>query len=91
MFVKPLSIEEILENNPEVNKEDIKKLKKWIEDQPHLPMPLDIHIICCLHRCFYDLEKSKIHMDNVLTAVSDTPEFTTVLTHDQYKFCSSVV
>lgn len=34
---KWIPIDEIYEKYPELNKEDVKLVQKWIESQPHLP------------------------------------------------------
>lgn len=35
--VVPITAEEEYEKNPEISKENIETIKKWIESQPHLP------------------------------------------------------
>lgn len=37
MAVKPMSIQKEYEKHPDITPEDIKNLREWLKNQPHLP------------------------------------------------------
>ncbi|XP_050672065.1 clavesin-2-like [Leptidea sinapis] len=51
--VKPITIEEEYEKNPDITAEDVHTMRAWLDAQPHLPAHLitDVQLLIALHCC----------------------------------------
>ncbi|XP_025414704.1 alpha-tocopherol transfer protein-like [Sipha flava] len=72
----PITAEEEYAKNPEVSRETINDLKKWIATQPHLPqnMPEEM-LILFYHSCYFNVEQTKNCIEVYYTLKTETPEF----------------
>lgn len=64
-IVKPITIEREYEKNPDISPEDIKKLRDWLQTQPHLPGHLltDVDLLITCHCCDKSQEVTKQVLD----------------------------
>lgn len=75
--------------NPNLEK-DVKKLKDWLEKQPHLPNIDESRLIFFVHNCYNSVEKAKSALDNYLTIRTLCPEMFCYKSHDEFKQAASV-
>ncbi|KAL0266539.1 UNVERIFIED_CONTAM: hypothetical protein PYX00_009049 [Menopon gallinae] len=61
-------------NLPADKDEDIKLLRVWLEQQPHLPPLTDGHLYLFLHSNYYDLENTKDTIEAYFTIRTTSPE-----------------
>ncbi|KAI4488563.1 hypothetical protein M0802_011511 [Mischocyttarus mexicanus] len=69
------SLEEYLKKNPDVQKSELQIIRDWINKQPHLPKLNDVQLILFLHSNYYQLEPTKITIENFLTFKTHVTEF----------------
>ena len=91
--IKPLTKElqhvaqEELREVPDRIPEDLKILRSWIEQQPHLNARLDEQfLIQFLRGCKYDFEKAKKKIDFFYTLKTKYPTFANATEVNQDKF-----
>ncbi|XP_022187145.1 alpha-tocopherol transfer protein-like isoform X4 [Nilaparvata lugens] len=76
MKVEPITAEEEYMKNPDLKKEEIAELKKWMKTQPHLPQNVtDEQLILFHHSCYYDMDATKACIEVYYTTRTNTPEF----------------
>ncbi|KAJ1525291.1 hypothetical protein ONE63_010114 [Megalurothrips usitatus] len=65
-----------LDQDPEVTKEDVKRLREWLKKQPHLPSHMeDERLERFLYGCKFSLERTKQVLDTYYRVRATTPEF----------------
>lgn len=74
-MIKMVPLEEEIKNNPELRIEDIKTLRDWYDQQPHLPKISDKELSLFLHSNYYRLEPTKTTIDSYFTIRTRVPEF----------------
>ncbi|XP_055528169.1 alpha-tocopherol transfer protein-like isoform X2 [Wyeomyia smithii] len=60
---------------PELKREDVQKIREWMEKQPHLPKITDLEIILFLHSNYHRIESTKTTIDSFYTCRTHVPEF----------------
>ncbi|VVC28755.1 Hypothetical protein CINCED_3A010787 [Cinara cedri] len=74
--VIPITAEEEYAKNPEISKQNIEDLRKWIATQPHLPQNVtEEMLILFYHSCYFQMEQTKSCIEIYYTLKADTPEF----------------
>lgn len=73
MKMSGLSVENIYDAKPNL-KNDIEKLREWVQKQPHFPEFDERYLVYFVDSCYYSLEKTKVALDNFLTTRSLCPE-----------------
>lgn len=74
--IVPITADEEYAKNPEISKENIEELRKWLVTQPHLPQNISEEmLILFYHSCFFDMEQTKICIEIYYTLKTETPEF----------------
>lgn len=68
-------INEEYKENPEISRDEIKKLLEWIKQQPHLPEISEIEAIQFFHSCLFSMEFAKQTIDINFTVKTHCPEF----------------
>ncbi|XP_063530837.1 alpha-tocopherol transfer protein-like [Cydia strobilella] len=60
-----ISVEREYEKNPEISSEDVKNIREWMLNQPHLPHEhiTDLDIILAYHRCDQNIQNTKKLID----------------------------
>ncbi|KAG8300720.1 alpha-tocopherol transfer protein-like [Homalodisca vitripennis] len=71
----PITLEEEYRKNPDFPTSDLKLLKEWARNQPHLPPVPEERMLLFHHSCMYDIEKTKACVETYYTLRSNTPEF----------------
>ncbi|CAG4967945.1 unnamed protein product [Parnassius apollo] len=63
--VKQFPVEKEYEKNPDITKEDIRKLREWLKTQPHIPGENidDLDLVIVFHSCDTSAEVSKQVLD----------------------------
>lgn len=74
MIENKCNIQKVYHDNPDLKKEDVEILEKWINKQPHLPEVTELQLITFLHSCYYRIEATKVTIDNFFTLRTLTPE-----------------
>ncbi|KAF5284121.1 hypothetical protein FQR65_LT00121 [Abscondita terminalis] len=62
-----------LKEVPQSKAKDLKKIKTWMANQPHLPVISDEYIHLFLHACFYNQDKTKHTIETYFTIRASTP------------------
>ncbi|KAK4878820.1 hypothetical protein RN001_011326 [Aquatica leii] len=62
-----------LKDVPQNKSKDLKKIRTWLGDQPHLPYISDEYIHLFLHACFYNQDKTKHAIETYFTIRGSTP------------------
>jgi len=75
MAIKEASVDEQYKKFPQLDRNEVLKLKEWYEMQPHLPNITELEAIIFLHACYYSIERAKICMDTYHTTRTLCPEF----------------
>lgn len=82
MTLIPPSVEQLkrmrseLDQDPEITKEDLVRLREWLSKQPHLPQHIDdIRLERFLYGCKFSLERTKKILDKYYTVRTGIPEF----------------
>ncbi|XP_060880448.1 alpha-tocopherol transfer protein-like [Metopolophium dirhodum] len=74
--IVPITADEEYAKNPEISKENIEDLRKWLVTQPHLPQNIpEEMLILFYHSCFFDMEQTKTCIEIYYTLKTETPEF----------------
>uniref|UniRef100_A0A2S2NPS6 Alpha-tocopherol transfer protein-like n=1 Tax=Schizaphis graminum TaxID=13262 RepID=A0A2S2NPS6_SCHGA len=74
--IVPITADEEYAKNPEISKENIEDLRKWIATQPHLPQNIpEEMLILFYHSCFFDMEQTRNCIEIYYTLKTETPEF----------------
>jgi len=74
--IVPIMAEEEYEKNPEISRENINEIRKWLATQPHLPQNVpDQMLILFYHSCYFDMEQTQNCMEVYYTLKTETPEF----------------
>ncbi|XP_058456583.1 uncharacterized protein LOC131433978 [Malaya genurostris] len=60
---------------PDLKREDVQKIREWMEKQPHLPKISDLEIILFLHSNYHRIEPTKNTIDAFYTCRTHVPEF----------------
>ncbi|XP_038111601.1 alpha-tocopherol transfer protein-like isoform X2 [Culex quinquefasciatus] len=60
---------------PDLKREDVQKIREWMEKQPHLPKISDLEIILFLHSNYHRIEPTKKTIDENYTCRTHVPEF----------------
>ncbi|XP_055622789.1 uncharacterized protein LOC129766292 [Toxorhynchites rutilus septentrionalis] len=60
---------------PELKREDVQKIREWMEKQPHLPKISDLEIVLFLHSNYSRIEPTKQTIDANYTCRTHVPEF----------------
>lgn len=67
---------EAIEKNPSLEREKIDELRKWINDQPHLPKYIsDEQLILFYHSCIYNLPNTKKCIEEYYRLRLKVPQF----------------
>ncbi|XP_067015078.2 alpha-tocopherol transfer protein-like [Anabrus simplex] len=69
------TVEEEFEKNPDLKKEDLASLRRWLAEYPHFPAIPERQLILFLHSCYYNIENTKSCIENYYTVRSNTPYF----------------
>lgn len=67
--------EEELKKNPELKVSDVEALRKWSEQQPHLPKIADSELALFLHSNYYRVEPTKSTIETFYSIRTNVPEF----------------
>ncbi|XP_058829856.1 alpha-tocopherol transfer protein-like isoform X2 [Topomyia yanbarensis] len=59
---------------PDLKREDVQKIREWMEKQPHLPKISDLEIILFLHSNYHRVESTKATIDAFYTCRTHAPE-----------------
>ncbi|KAE9526635.1 hypothetical protein AGLY_013283 [Aphis glycines] len=74
--IVPITADEEYAKNPEISKENIDNLRKWIATQPHLPQNIpEEMLILFYHSCYLNMEETKTCIEIYYTLKTETPEF----------------
>jgi hypothetical protein len=74
--IVPITADEEYTKNPEISKENIENIRKWLVTQPHLPQNLpEEMLILFYHSCYFNLEQTKSCIEIYYTLKTNTPEF----------------
>lgn len=71
--MKILDSESLYKKYPKINREDVEKIRNWIEKQPHLPKITDLEISWFLFGTNYSIEAAKTRLDNYFTFRTHVP------------------
>ncbi|XP_022910680.2 alpha-tocopherol transfer protein-like [Onthophagus taurus] len=71
---KVTTLDDEFKKNPELKREDIDIISKWVHQQSHLPKISDLKIAFFLHSCYYKLEPTKSCIENYYTIKTRCPE-----------------
>lgn len=66
-IIAKLDVEGMSKRYPEFNKNDIEKIRLWMNKNPHLPKIEDLEIFYFLHTMDFSVEASKTRIDNFYT------------------------
>ncbi|XP_055854077.1 alpha-tocopherol transfer protein-like [Episyrphus balteatus] len=69
------SVEEQYRRFPEMDKQDVLKLKQWVQQQPHMPNLSELDVILFFHACYYSMELTKRTIETNLSIRTHVPEF----------------
>ncbi|XP_039444104.1 clavesin-1 isoform X1 [Culex pipiens pallens] len=62
---------------PDLKREDVQKIREWMEKQPHLPKISELEAILFLHSNYYKMEATKTAIEAYYTLRSTVPMFFT--------------
>lgn len=62
-----------LKNAPHNRSKELKKIRNWMDAQPHLPHISDEYLYLFLHACFYHHDKTKHTIETYFTIRANTP------------------
>lgn len=62
-----LDVEEQCKKYPDFNKDDVQKIRTWLDKTPHLPKITNHEIFMFLHSTEFSVEASKTKIDNFYT------------------------
>ncbi|KAF2881466.1 hypothetical protein ILUMI_24702 [Ignelater luminosus] len=62
-----------LKNIPHDRVKELKKIRSWMNSQPHLPYISDEYIYLFLHACFYHYDKTKHAIETYFTVRANSP------------------
>lgn len=62
-----LNAESKAQKYPDFNRDDIQKIRTWLEKSPHLPKITDREIFSFLHSTGFSVETTKTKIDNFYT------------------------
>ncbi|KAJ3663911.1 hypothetical protein Zmor_008128 [Zophobas morio] len=90
MPFKCVSADKIYQKDPNLKKQDVEEIQKWLKTQPHLPKVEDTQILTFLHKSHYEKEAAKKIIDNYFTFRTRHLNILRALTPDVLKTVTSV-
>ncbi|KAL0129294.1 hypothetical protein PUN28_004180 [Cardiocondyla obscurior] len=73
-IIKSVTLEEEIKKNPQLKLSDVQLLKEWCKKQSHLPKVEDSFLALFLHSNYYQIEPTKITIENYYTIRTHLPE-----------------
>lgn len=70
-----LDVDEKCKKYPDFNKDDVEKIRNWLDKTPHLPKITNHEIFMFLHSTEFSVEASKIKIDNYYTCRTHMPQY----------------
>lgn len=71
----PVNVDDEYRKFPEMKKDEVLKIVKWVNQQPHLPNISESYVILFYHACHYSSEQTKNTIDIHYTIRTHCPEF----------------
>lgn len=83
MPVRQFNIDKLYQEESQLKKEDIDQMKKWVEEQPYLPICTKEQLMWFYHSCYFNLESAKIALDRYFTLKTENPNCFSITTSEK--------